>query len=284
MARKKVSIVDLQNKKAEGRKITMMTAYDHPTARLVDEAGLDIILVGDSLGMVVLGYSSTVPVTMDEMVHHCKAVCRGAGGCFVIGDLPFMSYQVSVEKAVENAGRLIKEAGCDAVKLEGGAEMCSVVRAVVNAGIPVCAHIGLTPQSATKLGGFKVQGRDLAGARQLVASAEALEKSGAFMLVVECIPDQVSQKITSRLKIPTIGIGAGVHCDGQVLVYHDTVGLFERFTPKFVKRYAEISPVIRDALGRFKEEVETCRFPAPEHSFIMEKEEAERLDADKAVT
>ncbi|MFO8090343.1 MAG: 3-methyl-2-oxobutanoate hydroxymethyltransferase [Desulfatiglandaceae bacterium] len=277
MVRKKVSIVDLQNKKAEGRKITMITAYDHPTARLVDEAGFDTILVGDSLGMVVLGYSSTVPVTMDEMLHHCKAVCRGAGGCFVIGDLPFMSYQVSIEKAVENAGRLIKEAGCDAVKLEGGAEMGDVVKAIVDAGIPVCAHIGLTPQSATKLGGFKVQGKDLEGARELIASAQELEKAGAFMVVMECIPEQVSEKITNLLKIPTIGIGAGIHCDGQVLVYHDAVGLFERFTPKFVKRYAEISPLIRDALCRFKEDVEQLGFPGPEHSFIMEKEEAGRL-------
>ncbi|HDR16124.1 MAG TPA: 3-methyl-2-oxobutanoate hydroxymethyltransferase [Desulfobacteraceae bacterium] len=277
MVRKKVSIVDLQKKKAEGRKITMITAYDHPTARLVDEAGLDTILVGDSLGMVVLGYSSTVPVTMDEMVHHCKAVCRGAGGCFVIGDLPFMSYQVSVEKAVENAGRLIKEAGCDAVKLEGGVEVCGAVKAIVDAGIPVCTHIGLTPQSATKLGGFKVQGKDSAGARELIASAGELEKAGAFMLVMECIPDQVSEKITGLLKIPTIGIGAGVHCDGQVLVYHDAVGLFDRFTPKFVKRYAEVSPVIREALCRYKEDVEQLEFPGPEHSFIMEKEEAERL-------
>lgn len=277
MARKKISIVDLQNRKTEGRKITMMTAYDHPTARLVDEAGIDTILVGDSLGMVVLGYSSTVPVTMDEMIHHCKAVSRGAGSCFVIGDLPFLSYQVSIGKAVENAGRLVKEAGCDAVKLEGGREMSRVVRAVVEAGIPVCGHIGLTPQSAVKLGGFRVQGRDMAGARELIASAEDLEKAGAFMLVMECIPDQVSERITGRLTIPTIGIGAGVHCDGQVLVYHDAVGLFDRFRARFVKRYADLSPVIRDALSRFREDVEQGAFPGPEHSFVMDEEEAERL-------
>lgn len=277
MARKKISIVDLQNRKTEGRKITMMTAYDHPTAGLVDEAGIDTILVGDSLGMVVLGYSSTVPVTMDEMIHHCKAVSRGAGSCFVIGDLPFLSYQVSIGKAVENAGRLVKEAGCDAVKLEGGREMSRVVRAVVEAGIPVCGHIGLTPQSAVKLGGFRVQGRDMAGARELIASAEDLEKAGAFMLVMECIPDQVSERITGRLTIPTIGIGAGVHCDGQVLVYHDAVGLFDRFRARFVKRYADLSPVIRDALSRFREDVEQGAFPGPEHSFVMDEEEAERL-------
>lgn len=277
MARKKISIVDLQNRKADGRKITMMTAYDHPTARLVAEAGIDTILVGDSLGMVVLGYSSTVPVTMEEMIHHCRAVSRGAGSCFVIGDLPFMSYQVSIEKAVENAGRLVKEAGCDAVKLEGGSEMAGAVRAIVQAGIPVCGHIGLTPQSATKLGGFKVQGRDLAGARELISSAGDLEEAGAFMLVMECIPDQVSKRITGLLKIPTIGIGAGIHCDGQVLVYHDAVGLFDRFKAKFVKRYAELSPLVLEAIADFRKEVEGEIFPGPEHSFTMDGDEAERL-------
>jgi len=277
MAGKKISIVDLLSRKSEGRKITMMTAYDHPTAGVVHEAGIDTILVGDSLGMVVLGYSSTVPVTMEEMIHHCRAVSRGAGSCFVIGDLPFMSYQVSAEKAVENAGRLIKEGGCDAVKLEGGSEMSGTVKAIVDAGIPVCGHIGLTPQSATKLGGFKVQGRNIEGARELIASAEDLEKAGAFMLVIECVPDQVSEKITARLNIPTIGIGAGVHCDGQVLVYHDAVGLFDRFKPKFVKRYAELSLIVRDALKCFKEEVEQGSFPGPEHSFLMDREQADRL-------
>ncbi|MCD6294857.1 MAG: 3-methyl-2-oxobutanoate hydroxymethyltransferase, partial [Deltaproteobacteria bacterium] len=256
MANAKVTIGDLQKKMQAGQKITMMTAYDYPTASLVDQAEIDTILVGDSLGMVVLGYDSTVPVTMDEMIHHCKAVCRGANRAFVIGDMPFMSYQVSTEKAVENAGRFIKEAGCECVKLEGGTEMAPVVEAITTAGIPVCAHIGLTPQTATKLSGFKVQGKDAEGARTLVQSARDLEKAGAFMIVLECIPDPVAKKITDALTIPTIGIGAGKDCDGQVLVYHDLVGLFERFTPKMVKQYVNLAPRIRDALAQYKQEVE----------------------------
>lgn len=277
MANAKVTIGDLQKKMQAGQKITMMTAYDYPTASLVDQAEIDTILVGDSLGMVVLGYDSTVPVTMDEMIHHCKAVCRGANRAFVIGDMPFMSYQVSIEKAVENAGRFIKEAGCECVKLEGGTEMVPVVEAICVAGIPVCAHIGLTPQTATKLSGFKVQGKDAEGARKLVQSARDLEKAGAFMIVLECIPDSVAKKITDALTIPTIGIGAGKDCDGQVLVYHDLVGLFERFTPKMVKQYVNLSPRIRDALIQFKQEVEVGTFPGPEHSFAMKAEEAEKI-------
>jgi len=216
-------------------------------------------------------------VTMEEMLHHSKAVCRGAGHCFVIGDMPFMSYQVSVEKAVENAGRFIKEAGCEGIKLEGGSEMAHVVRAISDAGIPVCAHIGLTPQSATKLSGFKVQGKDAEGARKLVDSAKDLEAAGAFMIVLECIPDQVASMITDELNIPTIGIGAGRYCDGQVLVYHDLVGLFERFTPKMVKQYINLAPRIREALVQYREEVEKGIFPGPEHSFLMKPEEADRL-------
>ena len=277
MSEKKITISYLKKKMAEGRKITMMTAYDYPTATLIDQAGIDTILVGDSLGMVVLGYDSTVPVTMEEMLHHSKAVCRGAGHCFVIGDMPFMSYQVSVEKAVENAGRFIKEAGCEGIKLEGGSEMAHVVRAISDAGIPVCAHIGLTPQSATKLSGFKVQGKDAEGARKLVDSAKDLAAAGAFMIVLECIPDQVASMITDELNIPTIGIGAGRCCDGQVLVYHDLVGLFERFTPKMVKQYINLAPRIREALVQYREEVEKGIFPGPEHSFLMKPEEADRL-------
>ncbi len=243
----------------------------------MDQAEIDTVLVGDSLGMVVLGYDSTVPVTMDEMIHHCKAVCRGASRAFVIGDMPFMSYQVSIEKAVENAGRFIKEAGCECVKLEGGTEMVPVVEAICTAGIPVCAHIGLTPQTATKLSGFKVQGKDAEGARKLVQSARDLEKAGAFMIVLECIPDPVAKRITETLTIPTIGIGAGRDCDGQVLVYHDLVGLFERFTPKMVKQYVNLAPQIRDALIQYKQEVEDGTFPGPEHSFAMKEEEAEKI-------
>lgn len=277
MARQKVTISYFEKKVSEGRKITMMTAYDYPTASLVDQAEIDAILVGDSLAMVVLGYESTVPVTMDEMIHHCKAVRRGAKLSFIIGDMPFMSYQVSLKKAVENAGRFIKEAGCEAVKLEGGSEMTQVVKAISDAGIPVCAHIGLTPQTATKLSGFKVQGKDAESANKLVQSARDLEDAGAFMIVLECIPDQVASKITDSLKIPTIGIGAGKFCDGQVLVYHDLVGLFERFTPKMVKQYVNLAPMIREALIQYREEVEKGIFPAPEHSFLMKEEEADRL-------
>jgi 3-methyl-2-oxobutanoate hydroxymethyltransferase len=277
VARQKVTINYLEKKVSEGKKITMMTAYDFPTASLVDQAEIDTILVGDSLAMVVLGYESTVPVTMEEMIHHCKAVRRGAKLSFIIGDMPFMSYQVSVEKAVENAGRFIKEAGVEAVKLEGGSEMVPVVKAITEAGIPVCAHIGLTPQTATKLSGFKVQGKDAESANKLVQSAKDLEDAGAFMIVLECIPDQVASKITDSLKIPTIGIGAGKYCDGQVLVYHDLVGLFERFTPKMVKQYVNLAPMIREALVQYREEVKKGIFPGPEHSFVMKSEESDRL-------
>ena len=277
MDRKKVTIADLQKKKETGQKITMLTAYDYPTASLVDQAGIDTILVGDSLGMVVLGFDSTVPVTMDDMIHHTKAVVRGTKYGLIIGDMPFMSYQVSVEKAIENAGRFIKEAGCDCVKLEGGTEMAPVVKAIVDAGVPVCAHIGLTPQTATKLGGFKVQGKDAESAKELVKSARDLEEAGAFMIVMECIPDLLAEKITRELNIPTIGIGAGKDCDGQVLVYHDVVGLFERFTPKFVKQYINLSPKIREALIQYKQEVESGAFPGPEHSFAMKEEEAKKI-------
>jgi 3-methyl-2-oxobutanoate hydroxymethyltransferase len=277
MDRKKVTIAMLQEKKEKGQKITMMTAYDYPTGVLVDQAGIDTILVGDSLGMVVLGYDSTVPVTMDEMIHHCKAVSRGVKGGFIIGDMPFMSYQVNVDQGVQNAGRFMKEAGCDSVKLEGGSEMAPVVKAIVKAGIPVCAHIGLTPQTATMLGGFKVQAKDAESARALVKSAKDLEAAGALMIVMECIPDLVASKITRELRIPTIGIGAGKDCDGQVLVYHDLVGLFQRFTPKFVKQYINLSPQIKEALIQYKAEVENGTFPGPEHTFAMKPEEAEKI-------
>ena len=273
----KITIAMLHEKKKKGEKITMLTAYDYPTAQLVDRAGIDTILVGDSLGMVVLGYESTVPVTMDEMIHHCKAVTRGVKRSFVIGDMPFMSYHVGTERAVENAGRFLKEAGCDAVKLEGGSEMAPVVKAIVDMGIPVCAHIGLTPQTASKLSGFKVQGKDAESAKDLIRSAKDLEKAGAFMVVIECVPDVLAARITRELKIPTIGIGAGKDCDGQVLVYHDLVGLFERFTPKFVKQYIKLAPKITEALVQYKKEVEQGLFPAPEHTFSMKPEEAEKI-------
>ncbi len=277
MERKKVTIADLMAKKESGRKITMLTAYDYPTAQMVDQAEIDTILVGDSLGMVVLGYTSTVPVSMEEMIHHAKAVTRGTTYAFVLGDMPFMSYQTGVERAIENAGRFMKEGECDAVKLEGGTEVAPVVKAIVTAGIPVCAHIGLTPQTATQLSGFKVQGKDAESAQNLIKSAKDLEEAGAFMVVMECIPDILASRITKELSIPTIGIGAGKDCDGQVLVYHDTVGLFERFTPKFVKQYIKLGPMIVDALKEYKKDVEEGVFPGEEHTFKMSKEEAEKM-------
>ena len=277
MERKKITIADLMAKKEQAKKITMLTAYDFPTAQMVDKAGIDTILVGDSLGMVVLGYTSTVPVTMEEMIHHTKAVTRGTTYAFVLGDMPFMSYQAGIEKAIENAGRFIKEGECDAVKLEGGSEVAPVVKAIVTAGVPVCAHIGLTPQTATQLSGFKVQGKDAESARNMINAAKDLEKAGAFMVVMECIPEMLASRITKALTIPTIGIGAGKDCDGQVLVYHDTVGLFERFTPKFVKQYIKLGPMIIDALKEYKTEVEDGLFPGKEHTFTMSKEEAEKI-------
>jgi len=280
MGRTKVTIGELQAKKAKGQKITMLTAYDFYTAAMIDQSEVDTILVGDSLGMVVLGYDSTVPVTMEEMLHHCKAVRRGTQNALVIGDMPFMSYNISRKEAIRNAGRLIKEAACDAVKLEGGTEMAATVKAVVTAGIPVCAHIGLTPQTATKLSGFKVQGKDAAGARALLESAQALDDAGAFMLVMECIPDAVAAEITRLVSMPTIGIGAGPDCDGQVLVTNDLLGLFEKFVPKFVKQYTKLAPSILEALAAYVREVKDGTFPGPEHCFQMKVSEMENFKTD----
>lgn len=277
MERKKVTITDLQNKKREGKKITMLTAYDYPMARLVDEAQIDSILVGDSLGMVVLGYDSTVPVTMDEMIHHAKAVRRGTKYAFLVGDMPFMSYQVSKEESVRNAGRFMKEAGCDAIKLEGGDEVLDVTAAIVKAGIPVLGHLGLTPQTISKLGGFKVQGKDAEAANKILEQALKLEKCGCFAIVLECVPDKVAKLITERLKIPTIGIGAGPDCDGQVLVTNDMVGLFDRFVPKFVKQYVKLSTTILDGFKKYKDEVEKGIYPDEAHSFTIKEEEAKKL-------
>jgi 3-methyl-2-oxobutanoate hydroxymethyltransferase len=277
MQNEKMTLARIKQKKKNGEKITMLTAYDYSAATLVDQAGIDTILIGDSLGNVMLGYDSTVPVTMDEMLHHCKAVSRAVKSGFVIGDMPFMSYHVSIEKAIENAGRFLKEANCDSVKLEGGSEMAATVKAIVNAGIPVCGHLGLTPQTATMLGGYKVQGKDAASARRIIRAAKDLEDAGAFMIVFECIPDALAARITSDLNIPTIGIGAGPNCDGQVLVYHDLLGLYERFTPKFVKQYLKLAPMIKDAIKQYKADVESGQFPAPEHIFRMDQGEAEKL-------
>ena len=277
MSNEKMTLAKLQQKKNNHEKITMLTAYDYSAATLVDQAGIDTILVGDSLGNVMLGYDSTVPVTMDEMIHHCKAVSRAVKNGFIIGDMPFMSYQASTEKAIENAGRFLKEAYCDSVKLEGGSDMAPTVRAIVKAGIPVCGHIGLTPQTAAMLGGYRVQGKDAESARKLLRSAKDLEEAGAFMIVFECIPDTLAARITGELNIPTIGIGAGADCDGQVLVFHDILGLYERFTPKFVKQYLKLAPMIKEALVQYKTDVENGTFPGPEYVFKMDQEEADRI-------
>jgi 3-methyl-2-oxobutanoate hydroxymethyltransferase len=251
----------------------MLTAYDYVGGMLVDQAEIDIILVGDSLGMVMLGLESTVPVTMEEMLHHCRAVARGAQRAFLVGDMPFMSYQAEVAEALRNAGRFLKEGRMDAVKLEGGQEVASTVKAITDAGIPVMGHIGLTPQSVSRLGGYRVQGRRADDARRLLEDALALEAAGAFSLVLEAVPAPVAEVISRRLRIPTVGIGAGPGCDGQVLVYHDLLGLFERFTPKFVKQYARLSETIRAALVAFRNEVTEGQFPAAEHCYEMEERE-----------
>lgn len=267
MAREKLTIPKLMAMKQQGQKITMLTAYDYGQAQLVEEAGVDMILVGDSLGMTMLGLPSTVPVTMADMLHHTKAVVRGAPNTFVVADLPFLSYQVSREEAIRNAGLLIKEGGADAVKLEGGGPMVAVARAVVEAGIPVQGHLGLTPQTATQLGGYRVQGREEEEAQRILRDAKALEEAGCFSLVLECVPAGLAAEITKSLSIPVIGIGAGPHCDGQVLVYHDVLGLFQRFVPRFVKQYAQLRGPIVEALQTYVKEVREGQFPGPEHSF-----------------
>lgn len=267
---KKLTIQDIISMKKNGERISMLTAYDANFAGLIDAAGIDMVLVGDSLGMVLLGYNSTIPVTMEEMLHHCRAAGRGVKRAVLVGDMPFMSYQVSQNEAISNAGRFLKEAGCDAVKLEGGTEMCDTVKAIVKAGIPLMGHIGLTPQTASQLGGYRVQGRDADSARRLLQSARDLEAAGVFAIVLECIPAQLSEAITRMVSIPTIGIGAGKHCDGQVLVIHDMVGMFEKFNPSFVKQFAKLAPQIKDAVADYNKEVKNGSFPAEEHSFNMQ--------------
>ena len=274
------TIPDFEKMKQVGEKISMLTAYDYPSAQFVEEAGVDMILVGDSLGMVVLGYDSTVQVTMEEMLHHTKAVRRGAPQTFVVTDMPFLSY-ATVDLAIMNAGRLVKEGGADAVKLEGGAEIVPIVQILTRAGIPVVGHIGLTPQTANQLGGFKVQGRDLDSAKQLLKDGQALEQAGAFLLVLEAIPRQVAGQISTGLKIPTIGIGAGLDCDGQVLVFHDILGLFKRFKPKFVKQYAELRSDCVQAIQEYHKEVKSGLFPSEEYTFGLSDEVIQKLYGDK---
>ncbi len=264
--RKKVTTQSLRALKQANQVISVLTAYDYPTALAMDQAGIEVILVGDSLGMVVLGYANTLPVTMEDMLHHCKAVARGAQYALLVGDMPFMSYQVSTEEAVRNAGRFLQEAGMDAVKLEGGSERLNSIRAIISAGIPVMGHLGLTPQSVHMLGGFRPQGRDATAAQHLYEDARLLQEAGCFSLVLESVPARLARFISERLEIPTIGIGAGGGCDGQVLVSHDLLGLFERFTPKFVKKYANLYQEMIGAFAAYKSEVEGHIFPAEEHS------------------
>ena len=255
-------------KSSKGARLAMLTAYDYPTARLVAEAGVDLILVGDSLGMVVLGYDSTIPVTVDDMVHHTKAARRGAPNAFLVADLPFLSYG-TVEQALENAARLMRDAGADSVKLEGGTDVVPIVEALVRAGVPVLGHVGLTPQTASALGGYRLQGKDEQDARRIMEGAQALDAAGCWGVVLELVPSGLAKLITERLSIPTIGIGAGADCDGQVLVFHDVVGLFSGFTPTFVKRYTEAGASIRDALARYAEEVRSGAFPTESQAFSM---------------
>ena len=272
---KKLTIRDITGMKGSAEKISMLTAYDVSFSRLLDSCGIEMILVGDSLGMVLLGYDSTVPVTMEEMLHHSRAVARGIKRAVLIGDMPFMSYQVAERDAIINVGRFFNVAGYYAVKLEGGLEVRNTVQAIVRAGIPVMGHIGLTPQTSSQLGGYRVQGRDRDSARKLIAAARSLEEAGAFSIVLECVPAPVAEAITRVVNIPTIGIGAGAQCDGQVLVTHDLLGMFEKFTPSFVKSYVNLAPEIRKAVSAYHEEVKAGSFPGDEHSFAME------LDADE---
>ena len=276
MHEKKLTIPDIRNRK-NATPIAEVTAYDYPWARLADQAGMDIVLVGDSLGMVVLGYTDTVSVTMEEMIHHTRAVVRGVEHALVVTDMPFGSCSSSIPAAIDNAVRILKEGRADAVKVEGGVAMAKTVAAMVAAGIPVQGHIGLTPQTATSLGGFKVQGKSAKAAHQLIDDALALEAAGCFSVVLEAIPAPLAEHITGRLAIPTIGIGAGPDCDGQVLVIHDLVGLYDRFTPKFVKQYARINEPVGEALRQYREEVQNRTFPTAAHSFTMKAEEMDRL-------
>ena len=273
----KNTVLTFQQAKENGEKLTMLTAYDYSTAKLIDEAGVNSILVGDSLGNVILGYEDTISVTMEDMIHHGAAVARGAKNALVVIDMPFMSYQTSVYDALVNAGRLMKEGRGDAVKLEGGVDVCPQIKAIVDAGIPVCAHIGLTPQSINAFGGFKVQGKSEAAAKKLLEDAKAVEEAGAFAVVIEGVPAKIAALITEQLHIPTIGIGAGKDCDGQVLVYQDMLGMFSDFTPKFVKRYANIGEVMKEAFQNYIKEVQDGVFPAEENTYKVDDSVIEKL-------
>lgn len=273
----KNTVVTIQEAKGKGGKVTMLTAYDYSMAKLIDEAGINMILVGDSLGMVVLGYEDTLSVTMEDMIHHTAAVARGTKNALVVADMPFMSYQTSVYDAVVNAGRLMKEGRAQAVKLEGGREVAEHIEAITKASIPVVAHLGLTPQSLNAFGGFKVQGKSEEAARRLIEDAEIVEKAGAVAVVLECVPAKLAELITKKLTIPTIGIGAGAGCDGQVLVYQDMLGMFHDFKPKFVKQYAKIGDAMKEAFRQYIEEVTAGTFPSAEHTFKIADEVLEKL-------
>lgn len=273
----KVTVATLKERKESNTPITMLTSYDYAMARMVDHAGIDMILVGDSLGNVVLGYESTIPVTVDDMIHHAKAVCRGTKNAMVVVDMPFMSYQISVVDALRNAGRIMKESGAQAVKVEGGKEIIEVVRAMVSAGIPVVGHLGLTPQSIHQLGGFKVQGKDMETAQKMMDDAKLLANAGVCALVLECVPEKLAKKITEAIHVPTIGIGAGCVCDGQVLVVNDMLGMYSDFTPKFVKKFADLSKLMQEAILEYKQEVTKREFPAKEHTFAMSDDVLEKL-------
>jgi len=277
MSTKKVTIHDIQQAKEESRKLTMVTAYDYPFGLLADEAGIDIVLVGDSLGMVVMGLEGTVEVNMEHMIHHIRAVSRGCKNPFIVGDMPFMSYNTSIREAIMNAGRLLKEGGCESIKLEGGVDFSQTIEAIVKAGIPVQGHIGLTPQTASALGGFKMQGRDAAAAKRIIDDAKALEDAGVFSMILEAVPAPLGKLVAETVNVPVIGIGAGPDVDGQVLVTHDMIGLFDKFVPKFVKQYTNVRKVILDAFSGYKQEVLDVKFPAPEHSFKMPEEALEEL-------
>lgn len=273
----KNSVLTFKQAKEQGKKLSMLTAYDYSMAKIIDESGVNGILIGDSLGMVIKGEEDTLSVTMDEIIYHTKAVKRGAKNALVVSDMPFLSYHVSIEQAVLNAGRLVKEGGANAVKLEGGANVAAQIKAIVDAQIPVMGHLGLTPQSVNAFGGFKVQGKDESAAKQLIEDAVLLEKAGVFSIVLEGIPEKVAELITNAVSVPTIGIGAGKHCDGQILVYQDMLGMFNDFVPKFVKQYANIGTVMREAIGSYVKEVEDGTFPEEIHTFKIDENELKKL-------
>ncbi len=273
----KNTVATFQEMKQKGEKITMLTAYDYSTAKLMDECGINAILIGDSLGMVMMGYEDTLSVTMEDMIHHTACVARGAKNALIVGDMPFMSYQVNVEDAVKNAGRLMKEGRANCVKLEGGATVCAQIKAITNASIPVMAHLGLTPQSINAFGGFKVQGKSEEAAQKLLDDALKIQEAGAFAVVLECVPAKLAELISKKLTIPTIGIGAGAGCDGQVLVYQDALAIYGDFTPKFVKKFADVGSLMREGITSYIEETKQGTFPAPEHTFKIDDEVIEKL-------